>query len=163
MPIYEFMPDTIRSLEPTTFGAAGVKERHDLQRLLRTQIQITVNGTVLKGLPKRQAIFTVVKYLCESEITPEQIIGHAPWRKNSMFWSVEGNVGSEEFLSKALSRSPSGRKFDPHRFFINDSELIHSDGRTYALSNQWGIRTYPLIKALIEAFPNRKVECTPSA
>jgi hypothetical protein len=40
MPIYEIKADQISRLEETTFGQAGLKERNDLQRLLRTQIDI---------------------------------------------------------------------------------------------------------------------------
>jgi hypothetical protein len=31
-------------------------------------------------------------------------------------------------------------RFAPVRWFCDDSELIHSNGQTYALSNQWGPR-----------------------
>lgn len=40
MPIYEMMPDNLRKIEETSFGMAGVRERGDLQRLLRTQIDV---------------------------------------------------------------------------------------------------------------------------
>jgi hypothetical protein len=42
MPIYEIAPDknSIRQVSETSFGAEGVRERDDLQRLLRSQIEI---------------------------------------------------------------------------------------------------------------------------
>jgi len=40
MPIFEIAADQIRPIEQTTFSAAGVRERGDLQRLLRKQIDI---------------------------------------------------------------------------------------------------------------------------
>jgi RecB family endonuclease NucS len=42
MAIFEITTDTIRKIEPTTFDAAGLKERYDLQRLLRKQIDVIV-------------------------------------------------------------------------------------------------------------------------
>ena len=40
MAIYEIKPDSLAKIEETSFSKAGRKERADLQRLLRTQIEI---------------------------------------------------------------------------------------------------------------------------
>jgi len=40
MPIYEMTADRLRPIAETSFGSAGVRERADLQRLLRTQIDV---------------------------------------------------------------------------------------------------------------------------
>lgn len=40
MPLYEIEADNLRKIEETTFGAAGVRERADLQRLLRSRIDV---------------------------------------------------------------------------------------------------------------------------
>ena len=40
MAIFEFGQDAIRPVELTSFGAAGLKERTDLQRLLRDQMDV---------------------------------------------------------------------------------------------------------------------------
>lgn len=48
MPLYELGTDRMKVIEATTFEAAKVKERQDLQRLLRAQIEIIVpDGMVL--------------------------------------------------------------------------------------------------------------------
>ncbi len=40
MPLYEITPDRFRALPDTSFATLGVRERGDLQRLLRTQIEV---------------------------------------------------------------------------------------------------------------------------
>ncbi len=40
MALYEITTNELREIESTTFAKAGVKERQDLQRLLRAQIGI---------------------------------------------------------------------------------------------------------------------------
>lgn len=40
MPIYEITRSAIRRLDETTFDAAGIRERSDLQRLLREQVEV---------------------------------------------------------------------------------------------------------------------------
>jgi hypothetical protein len=47
MPIYEFAPDRILSIQQTTFGAMQLHERRDLQRLLRENIEVIAPGTLI--------------------------------------------------------------------------------------------------------------------
>jgi hypothetical protein len=47
MPIYEITDSTIRKIPETSFAAAGIFERADLQRLLRNQIEIISPGTLV--------------------------------------------------------------------------------------------------------------------
>src|SRR4051794_1927786 len=47
MPIYEITQSEIRKLPETTFGAAGVRERADLQRLLRSNIEVVSPETLV--------------------------------------------------------------------------------------------------------------------
>jgi RecB family endonuclease NucS len=47
MPIFEITQESIRKIGETTFGAAGIRERGDLQRLLRTQIEVIAPDTLV--------------------------------------------------------------------------------------------------------------------
>ncbi len=47
MPIFEITPSAFRKLNATTFSAVGVKERADLQRLLRTNIKVIAPDTLV--------------------------------------------------------------------------------------------------------------------
>jgi len=47
MPTYEITPDEIVPLAKTTFAAAGLSERSDLQRLLRDRIEILSPDTLV--------------------------------------------------------------------------------------------------------------------
>lgn len=47
MPIYEITTDQIRKIAETSFSEAGIKERADLQRLLRSQIEIISPETLI--------------------------------------------------------------------------------------------------------------------
>ncbi len=47
MPIFEVTSDAIRKIEETTFSAVGIRERADLQRLLRKQIDIISPETLI--------------------------------------------------------------------------------------------------------------------
>ena len=47
MAIYEITPERIRPIDETSFGAAGIKERGDLQRLLRAQVEVIAPDTLV--------------------------------------------------------------------------------------------------------------------
>jgi hypothetical protein len=47
MPIYEMMSDRLRRIEETCFELAGIRERGDLQRLLRTQMEVIASDVLI--------------------------------------------------------------------------------------------------------------------
>jgi hypothetical protein len=75
--------------------------------------------------------------------------------------SAPGDLDGDPFVAAVTEESRAeGRVFDPSRFFCADEDLIRSDGRTYALTNQWGVGTFAAIEALLRAFPDRGISCT---
>ena len=53
MPIFEITQDRLVPLQPTAFSSHGLRERADLQRLLRDQVEI-IAPDVLVAFPFRQ-------------------------------------------------------------------------------------------------------------
>ncbi len=47
MAIYELTQDNFTEITPTLFSTVGIKERADLQRLLRDQIQVISSETLI--------------------------------------------------------------------------------------------------------------------
>lgn len=116
-------------------------------------------------LPKRRAILEVVGALLRvgspiAEIAEILEKNHAwgVW----VFRSADGQLDSDSFAEQMETDSRAGgRVFDRSRYFCADDELIRSDGRTYALTSQWGIGTVEAIHALLDAFPDAGTSCIP--
>ena len=131
-----------------------LKEKQQKERESRkssrdyTRYDVKVGDTEHRNLPKRRAVFTVIHGLCSSGIRAAEIDEMIAWRKN-LFRIVEGEVNSATFETRA---SEQAALFDPVRWFCGDSELIHSDGKTYALTNQWGPRGERAMNELIAHF-----------
>jgi hypothetical protein len=88
---------------------------------------------------KRRAIFLICKELCAKSITPETIAALSKWRQNRVWYSVEGTVNATEFATLAAQKAvETGGNFNAGRWFCEDDELIHADGKTYTFSDQWG-------------------------
>ena len=141
-----------------------LKEKQKRERKARTsgpdftRYDITIDGQTFERMAKRNAIFAVVKHLCHKGTKPEAIMDVVHWRKNTIFRVVEGAVGTEEFIHLATENArQGGRRFDARRFFVGDGELIVSESRTYAFTNQWGNRTLQAIDLLNEAFQDTTI------
>ena len=130
-----------------------LKEKQQKERESRkstrdySRYDVKVGDTEHRNLPKRRAVFTVIQGLCSSGIRAAKIDEVIAWRKN-LFRIVEGEVDSATF--ETLARDQAA--FGPVRWFCDDSELIHSDGKTYALTNQWGPRGERAMNELIAHF-----------
>lgn len=147
-----------------------IKEKQERDRVARdsskdyTKYDVTVGGTLFPRLNKRMAIFRVVKYLCDSAVTPEAISKVNGWGARR-FRSADAIIHSrEEFIAwQKTQEAAGGKPFGAARYFCDDGELLHSGGKTWALSNQWGTRAYEFICELKKVLPDKEITCTPSA
>ena len=80
MPIYELNDSGIERLQKTTFADQGIRERQDIQRLLRDPIEIisektmlTVNGQEYPRLNKRNLMHQLVSVVIENGVKPDEL------------------------------------------------------------------------------------------
>ena len=113
---------------------------------------------------KRWAILRTFRYLVESGIAPETVAQHCGTRAGRALWSVDGEVGRDDFARLAsASRAELGKRFDPIRWFCGDDELLRGGGRTHAFSSQWGGTDWmEAMTNLRDAFPDRGIVFTPA-
>lgn len=129
-----------------------------------TRFNLTIGDDTWANLTKRGVIFACIKQLCSLGITPIEIknvwvgLGMSSEEANSRWASTDGELKSDEFKA-AITNQRSGTKtpHDSSRYFGKDDELIYSDGKTYAVSNQWGGRDglVTLLNGLRSAFQSR--------
>ena len=142
------------------------KERQE--RILRiqnrdvTKYDVTIGGKSEKRLAKRNAIFFVVKNLCDSEATLERIRKLIYWKGN-LFLQTNGTLNSNEFIHAiSAQRRQGGGKIEYRHWYYEDEELIHLAGKTYAFLKMWGKRWGSAMNILKENFPDKKIDFVPS-
>ncbi|MBK9169950.1 MAG: hypothetical protein IPM24_21155 [Bryobacterales bacterium] len=134
-----------------------LKKKVQEQRIARafnpdfTKYDLTAGDQILKRLTKRALALAVVRHGMALGLTPQQVASVIP---PGRWISVEGETSAEEFQAKAASlETKFGGRYDLRRFFWEDDELIRAGGRTYALTNQWGLHGLSKIDELIALLP----------
>jgi hypothetical protein len=128
-----------------------------------TKYDVSIYGILESNLAKRNAIFHIVSNLCKKGVKPEKIASLIHWRTGSLFLEVPGIYNGQEFIAKAIAaRTSNGKNFAERRWFCDANELIYSDNKTFAFSNQWGHRWQEAVDILKENFPEAGIQYYPS-
>jgi hypothetical protein len=123
-----------------------------------TKFDVSIYGVKAMNLAKRNAIFHIVKNLCNHGVKPSEIAELIPWRAR-LFFEVDGQLSSPEFIKAAtLKREANGRSLDETRWFCAEEDVIFADGKTYAFTSQWGKRWGQAMNSLIKGFPAANIE-----
>jgi hypothetical protein len=118
-----------------------------------TKFDVTINGVRHERLPKRRLMFMLIRHLVQQAIDPDRIAAVVPQRGDRLFRSADGSLDRATFVERITQQmKQQNRTFDPERYFCETEELMQVNGRTYAVTNQWGASTQETIDALLTAF-----------
>ncbi|TRZ89957.1 MAG: hypothetical protein D4R84_17055 [Rhodocyclaceae bacterium] len=140
-----------------------IRDKKVVERASRTQnrdltrYDVTAGDETFTNLPKRRAIYQVIRKLCDEGIVPEDIMEVISWKGNALY-PVTGELDTkafEEALASILMEK--GNKPDTHRYFIANEDLIRVNGKTYAVTKMWGERTTSAIDSLLTRFPGHRI------
>jgi hypothetical protein len=117
-----------------------------------------------KSLWKRNAILVICKHLCEHGIHPDDITKLLSRRPNRVWCSVDGDVDANRFEELSVQRAQlGGPVFNRDKWFCENCELVHFNGRTYALSNRWGGQPWhKAMEILVQTFSQFGIKFAPS-
>ncbi len=124
-----------------------------------TKFDVNVAGKIHKNQSKRWMMFRLVSEILNSGGKPELISSALPKRKFEIF---EGTLNSDEVYEKIMEEGRGGKNPRSRRFFIEQGEFFHINGKTYVLSNQWGVGTLEAIDQLSNNFPEFEIQIKPS-
>lgn len=110
-----------------------------------TKYDLQVGTTKYQRLPKRDFAFYVMQEAIRRGFKPEAIHQAMPWKTSSLFVGFDGTLDAAAYSEQLTSIGK-----DPRRYFSAQDEIFHVDGRTYALTNQWGQSVEQVVDALIK-------------
>ena len=112
-----------------------------------TKYDLTLKGETQRQLTKRRLCFSVVQALSHDGVKIEQFMKYLP---KGMWLSVDGKCDHEEFAEKV---DALGKSSVLKRYYTQNDELLHWDGKTYAFTNQISISTLDNLNALLKEYP----------
>ena len=145
-----------------------VREKAQRERQTRssgrdlTRFDVEALGKKYQNLSRQYALFRVVQALVQSRHAPEEIsnAGNDKFYKRR-FRAAEGELDEQAFID-AVQRSDE--KFNPHRWFTGDDNLLHYDGRTYEFRSVSSLKNFhPIMEALKKSYPSIQYRPTESA
>jgi hypothetical protein len=126
-----------------------------------SKYNLTIDGVVYSSLTKRRLVFEIVKAAVAKGFSPDDV---AKLVAPNKWISVDGEWNADEFRARAAQlQAKLGGKYNLKKYFINDGELFHLGGRTYALSNQWSVNTMPVIDEIISMLPLGEISYSKAA
>lgn len=143
-----------------------IREKQQKERASRTssrdftRYDVFINGEEIHNQPKRGVMFNLIKPIIESGVHPETLAELIHWRKNILFYKFD-EILDEEAVVERLAEEYGSEVRKHRRFFSRDDELLHIDGKTYLLSNQWGARTLEAVELLKANYPEFSINVTP--
>ena len=148
IPLPEALEYTVRVARKDQQQKAAREAQRDY-----TKFDLLINGVRHERLSKRRLMFMLVRHLVERGIAPEKIAAVVPSRGDRLFRSAVGSLDHATFIQRVGEQlKQENRTFDPERYFCETDELIKVNGRTYAVTNQWGASTQETVDALLTAF-----------
>lgn len=125
-----------------------------------TRFDLNINGEEIHNVTKRELFLRAIHGLIRRGVPMSSIAQFFPARK---FISVPGKCSPEEFRDKAVSlRTPHGGTYDLRRYFTGADQLLFIEGKTYALTNQWGRKRLPALDALLAKHPEARISYHPT-
>jgi len=119
-----------------------------------SRFTVSINGKIKTNLSKRDTIRLVISESVNYGLHPEEIAELVGIRR--IF--IDGNYTNREEFERA--RKCKDPKFDSTRWFIDDSDLICFNGKTYAFSNQQMISHIEGVKKLFKKYPELQGQVT---
>jgi hypothetical protein len=146
IPLREAQEYTVRLKEKQEENRHASKTSLDF-----TRYDMTVNEETYPNLWKRNLIWQAVAIAVEAGVSLSQLQSILPHRRLIV---VDGALSGKDFLTAAEAKKTSdGYVFDRRRYFLEDDQLLHLEGKTCAMSNQWGIGSLPLIDKIASILP----------
>jgi len=111
-----------------------------------TRFDLTIGDQVFTNLPKRRLIFHVIREAVRRGNAPRQVMD-----SNRKWVAVLGEHDHDTFIARSVEhREPESSSSEIGRFFTEDDELMRWEGKTYALTKMWGLKTQEYVDEIIQ-------------
>ncbi len=120
-----------------------------------SKYDLAIDGNLFCNLHKRNLMYKIFSELLQVEEGTEKIENTLPPRKLRVF---EGLLEDEEVRELIMLDDKGSQTPKTERYFCKDGESKQVKGKTYVLSNQWGVDTLDFVDKLRKMFPDQNIK-----
>ena len=102
-----------------------------------SKFTLMVSGREYNGLNKRKLMYQLISDIVKAGVKPEELNELITFKK-PLLASFEGTLNVEQFAEQLMDSDTGGKTPLTGRYFCKQDELFVIDGKTWALTNQWG-------------------------
>lgn len=115
-----------------------------------TKYDLVIDGVAFRHLPKRRLIYQIVKACISAGASPDALASYMP-SAGTRWLVVNGKVDADDFANLASKiKNSRGNYRELRRYYVDDEDLFYHDGKTYALTKMWGVKSLGTAKVLIQ-------------
>ena len=122
-----------------------------------SKFTLSIRGQKYSGLNKRNMMHKLVSELIEAGAKPEELSDTISSCKGNLFISFDGLLDEERFAEQLMTLDTGGKHPKTKRYFCKQDELFVDDGKTYSMTNQWGIRTLEAVDLMSSNYPQYEI------
>ncbi len=122
-----------------------------------SKFTLMIGGQEYPRMNKRNLMHQIVSTVIQTGVKPDEITSLISWRKGNLFISFNGELDEEKFAEQLMKLDTGGKLPKTKRYFCKQDELFVMDGKTYAMTNQWGLRTLEAVDLLKAKYPDLKI------
>ena len=134
-----------------------VRRKKQIERQSKKDLSkftLSVDGKNSNGLNKRTLMYKMIDAIIQNGSNPEKIQDELSDIKGKLFVSFEGNLDERNFKREIMESDKRGAIPKFKRYFCEEGQLFYRDGRTFALTNQWGNDTTDAADRLSSIYSN---------
>ena len=137
-----------------------IREKRQRERVVRestrdfSKYDVTIDQNLYSNQNKRNMMLLIVSAVFDGGGSPQIIAKALPRRKLRTF---DGILDEEQIKEQLMKEDIGGAVPRFKRFFCDDDQPFQVDGKTYVLSNQWGLDALDSARELVRLFPKLKI------
>lgn len=139
-----------------------VRQKKQKEKQARTsnrdtsKFTLSIQGSEYSNLSKRNLMYQIVNTLIRDDVSPEEVSKFINWR-GDLFISFNGTLDEKGFSEQLMKLDTGGKLPKTKRYFCKQDELFIIDDKTYALTNQWGLRSEEAANLLSSKYPQMNI------
>tara|TARA_R110002049_G_scaffold116033_2_gene268319 strand:- start:224 stop:748 length:525 start_codon:yes stop_codon:yes gene_type:complete len=140
-----------------------VRQKKQKEQLSRSstrdvsKFSLSIKDQIFADLNKRNLMHCLISELINEGTKPDELADIINWRRGNLFICFDGQLDEESFAEQLMALDSGGKLPKTKRYFCKQNELFIVGDKTYALTNQWGLRTLEAVDLIRLKFPEMEI------